>query len=1016
MASETDTAEDARNSRPPARTNPLKLLSRHQRSLLHVGGIVTTLILAAVTAVVIHSQIKDYIAERHADQTSRRIALQAAFAVREGAMRITTAQEEYAWESRQKPATELIGRFSQNKGRMTMQRSANSPHVLILADTVRGGSLESFAPYLELADEVSHQAGTFARALTASIYFSNPDRTFLGAGPLPDSNLLAKHTNESTATLIQRFMPDHPSPTANGSPQPALGGPAWLPVANDPLTGRPSLLLRQLAIADEQPFAVFIASYPVDLVTPSLNSTQNDEFWLIASPRGELFLGAQQPNADALARFPIHHWAAVTPAEKRDRFEEVDGRFVAADPISTANTGWYLIHSFSWRTIITALWRTLLAYIAAMLLAIGFVWTVLLLIERKVFRPGYVRSERIIESENLNRTMVETAPFGQVLISSANGEILLQNSVMASYADARIDSKRALHLEFLHAFRVHDVQTIASPGVELSIQTHDGADCSLLVSIVPSKYQGSDVLLCNFIDITLRKKVEQELETARAASQAANEAKSTFLAIMSHEIRTPLNAILGNLELLERTTLTSEQTNRLQAVTSSSSALLDIINDILDFSKVESGQMTIESIPFDLKQVALQCIEMFLPMAHAKGLEINLVVSDGLQPRYLGDPTRIRQVIFNLVSNAIKFTEAGDVLVEVYLQDEDVDDSAIVIGVSDTGIGMSAAQQAALFTTFSQADSSIARRYGGTGLGLALCKRLAELMQGDIQVISTPRKGSTFMVTLPLQPAADADAALPHQDKTVARLDPAQGAAQRVLVVDDHPANRKLLQLQLETLGCTASAFEDCVAAIASFSSQNYDLILTDLNMPGMDGFAFSRYLRGRGVTAPIIAVTAHASDRDRSRGEEAGINSILIKPVLLEALRARLAEPASAVLPLRSVRGQVDIARGALPPEVHGPLLSSLEESLIAIKQTLQLQPDSANDAPATTHEFGTDVIGRHLHSLRGAFAFIHETAIAERCEAMERLLEQGDRSQLHQSLLEFESAANAVLSRRRQ
>ena len=144
---------------------------------------------------------------------------------------------------------------------------------------------------------------------------------------------------------------------------------------------------------------------------------------------------------------------------------------------------------------------------------------------------------------------------------------------------------------------------------------------------------------------------------------------------------------------------------------------------------------------------------------------------------------------------------------------------------------MSAAQQATLFTTFSQADSSIARRYGGTGLGLALCKRLAELMQGCIRVISTPRKGSTFMVTLPLQPDADADATLPHQDKTAARPDPAQGAAQRVLVVDDHPANRKLLQLQLETLGCTASAFEDCAAAIASFSSQNYDLILTDLNL-----------------------------------------------------------------------------------------------------------------------------------------------------------------------------------------
>lgn len=1013
MVSEADTADDEPNSQSPARANALKLLSRHQRSLLYVGGIVTTLILGAVTAVVIHSQIKDYIAERNADQTSRRIALQSAFAVREGAMRITTAQEEYAWESRQRPNPELVNRFSQNRGRMTMQRSANSPHVLILGDMGQGHTLETFAPYLKLADEVSHQAGTFARALTASIYFSNPDRTFLGAGPLPDRNLLATHAKEPTAALIQRFTPAQPRVTASDNPQAATVGPEWLPAANDPLTGKPSLLLRQQAFTDAQPFAVFVASYPVELVTKSLNSTQIDEFWVIANPHGDLFLGSQQPNVREVAQFPLHHWAAGAPANKRGRFEEMDGRFVATDPVSSANAGWYLIHTFSWRTIIAALWPTLLAYVAAMLLAIGFVWAVLLLIERKVFRPGYVRSERIIESENLNRTMVETAPFGQVLISTSTGEVLLKNSVMASYADARTDSKRPLHLEFLEAFRAHDAKAIASAGIELNIRTGDGADCALLVSIVPSKYRGTDVLLCNFTDITLRKKVEQELESARAASQAANEAKSSFLAIMSHEIRTPMNAILGNLELLERTTLTKEQTSRLQAVTSSSSALLNIINDILDFSKVESGQMTIESIPFDLRQVAQQCIDMFLPMAHAKGLEIDLVVDDSLQPHYMGDPTRIRQIIFNLISNAIKFTDTGDVLVEVYLQDDEASDSAIVLGVSDTGIGMSAAQQASLFTTFSQADSSIARRYGGTGLGLALCKRLAKLMQGDIGVSSTPGKGSTFMVTLPLS-LPDADTTLPHQHKSSVTMGATQGGALHVLVVDDHPANRKLLQLQLETLGCSASAFEDCGAAIATFDSQNYDLILTDLNMPGMDGFAFSRYLRKRGVSTPIIAVTAHASDHDRSRSKDAGINSILVKPVLLEALRARLAEIGNDAPPFQSEQSQLDIARGALPPEVYAPLLSSLEDSVIAIRQALQ--PCPADGAPAINKVTRADAIGQHLHSLRGAFAFIHEAAIAQRCAAMEQLLREGDMDKLQQSLHELDAAAHAALERRRQ
>lgn len=215
MASETGTAKEHTNPNAPARANALKLLSRYQRRLLYIGGIVTTLILGAVTAVVIHSQIRDYIAERHADQTSRRIALQSFFAIREGALRITTAQEEYAWESRQQPDAALVSRFAEERGRMTIQRSANSPQVLVLGDTDQGQTLESFAPYLKLADEVSHQAGTFARALTASIYFSNPDRTFLGAGPLTDSNLLATHSNESTAALIQRLIPQQQPPPVN---------------------------------------------------------------------------------------------------------------------------------------------------------------------------------------------------------------------------------------------------------------------------------------------------------------------------------------------------------------------------------------------------------------------------------------------------------------------------------------------------------------------------------------------------------------------------------------------------------------------------------------------------------------------------------------------------------------------------------------------------------------------------------------------------------------------------------
>ncbi|KRG63571.1 hypothetical protein ABB26_11690 [Stenotrophomonas humi] len=986
----------------------LKLLSRRQRLLLYTGGVVTSLILAAVTAVIVHSQVKDYIASRYADFVMQRTALRGAFAIREGAMRISVKQEEFAWESRQKPDPALMAELVRGNGRLVLQRNSSFPPVLILADISPRQPVEHYAPYLRMADDISYHAGAYSQALMSTGYFFSPDRHFIGMGPVPNDPATLAMGKDGATGLLQRVAADlgELSTPADISRLLDADTPWWLPPAPDPMTAGTSIRLVQGAASEGTLFAVFVASYPTKLLTPLLAGKGRHEASLIVDPRNNLLLGEAPADTQADVLRISDALAAAAPATLIYR----DGYFVVSDSISRA--GWKIVHAFSWRTILADLWPRLLSYVGAMLLAIGFVWGVLLFIDRKVFRPGFARSQRITESENLNRTMVTTAPFGLALLSVSSGEVLLQNAAMRGYAQDARRSDPPLHMRLLALFGGSTQSLGTQSEREFELALEDGSSCDLLVSGVRTKYQGADVLLCNFKDITLRKKTQHELEQARQAADDANQAKSAFLATMSHEIRTPLNTILGNLELLERTPLSDAQLQQLHTVTSSSSSLLGIINDILDFSKVESGQMSIEAISFDLGALGQQVTAFFAPIARSKGLGLELSIDDALRPAYVGDPMRIRQIIYNLVSNAIKFTTHGDVLLEIYLQDEAQAGSPIIIGVSDTGIGMTPEQQAGLFQTFSQADSSIARRYGGTGLGLALCRRLAQLMGGSISVHSKVDAGSTFIVTLPLRLSTDAPADV-DAPMTWAPHDAAVRTAFRVLVADDHPANRQLIHLQLQTLGYVSDEVEDGNSALALFAEKRYDMVLTDLNMPGMDGYTLARCLREQGIRVPIIAITAHASEQEHRRCREAGIDEVLTKPILLAALERSIAQRliGSATPPYEGPPRN-DITRGPLPAAVHDALLHSLDDSLASIRASLAMAATSG--AAAGTERHLTD-IGGHLHSIRGAFSLIHEAEVATLCMRMEKQARNGDVESLTSDLNALHTLGREALQRRR-
>jgi len=774
-----------------------------------------------------------------------------------------------------------------------------------------------------------------------------------------------------------------------------------------------------------------------------------DRFTLIA-PAGEVLIGIQRPES------LLHEGLNLKPEGLVFKLVNHDG------------PGWAAIYTISFKSFFRYAFWPLTSLLLSFLAIIGLGWLASRWYKKQVILPARQAHESIAESEAFSRVVIDTAPTGLCVVRRADQQILVENQRAQQWQGTTALIKALDQQQDDADTGEHDLEI-------------DGRH--LQVGFVATRYQGQDVRLYAFNDVTRHIEDAHALKQARRAADAANEAKTLFLATMSHEIRTPLYGVLGTLELLGLTDLEPRQQAYLNTIQRSSATLFQLISDVLDVSKIESGQMAIEPVEFCPLDMLEDTLHTYAAFAERKGLQLYACTDAQLPNRVFGDPMRIRQILNNLLSNAIKFTDTGRVVLRTRVLEHAQGKVSLEWQVTDTGIGISEAQQAKLFELFYQVKDASSE--GGAGLGLPICWWLSELMGGQLKVVSEPGLGSSFSLKMELSvipgelpdcPAIEHDptpvyvcAPLPELAKnycdwlerlgiaatpTASPLTPGnpeallievlantpelswrgprvccisgggnpaeyldghwevdmhdmravaqavalarQGVSRQasdncaaqsvslqlhILVAEDNPINQAILKEQLEALGCSAVVVSNGEQALHLWQPEVFDLVLTDVNMPVMNGYELAKALRANGSQLPIIGVTANAMREEGLRCMEVGMNAWIVKPLSLQTLRVHLTKLCKPMLHSSPSRIEAEKPsaspaatssdRVKLSPAMRPLFINTMQQDITLIRSALEQQ-----DART---------IAERLHSMAGALGAVQASSLANHCIDLE-------------------------------